>query len=187
MIVVSKMTNNKLKQRNNLPETLQVFLKLIGVLLFLCFIYSSSLLASYLILHNTTFYDSLAGWEKPISIIILAYLIGCFVFFLKGIMIVMKAAKSWRWVIIWFVCFTFVCLLPSRAIYFMLEFSLGFSISAGRTGISHYKFWSLAVTVLAGAILYNRYGLTSDKSIKITSWAYKLGISTGIRLLKTKP
>ena len=58
--------------------------------------------------------------------------------------------------------------------------------SAGRTGISHYKFWSLAVAVLAGAILYNRYGLSSDKSLKITSWAYKLGISTGIRLLKTK-
>jgi hypothetical protein len=159
------------------------FLSMIATLLFVSFIYSSSLFVSYFILRETNFFTNLQGWEKFIAVLMLAYLISSFVFFLKGIMIVFKKASRWLWVVIWVICFTFVCLLPAVAVYFILENMLGPSIPAKREGISHYQFWSLAGAIIAGGIIYNKYGLNRDSALKISNWAYQLGKSTATKWL----
>lgn len=157
---------------------------LIGSTLFAAFIYSSSLIASYFILKGTTLFIDLQKWEKFIAVLAVAYLISSLVFFLKGIMLVLKAAGKWLWMVIWFICFAFVCLLPAVAVYFLLLNMLGPSITPPSDGISHYKFWSLAGAVVAGGIIYHRYGLSRDSVIKISSWAYQWGKNAAAKWLR---
>lgn len=158
-------------------------IKFIGILLFLSFLYSSSLFASYFILRKMDFYLNLQNWEKVIAVLFLAYLISSFVFFLKGFMIILRAASNWWWVLIWFVCFVFVCLLPATAVYFILENMLGPSIPAKTGGIHNYQFWSLAGAIVAGGVIYLRYGLNRDNVIKISAWAYRMGKQAGRTIL----
>lgn len=167
----------------NFSKGIRSFLSMIAALLFVTFIYSSSLFASYFILKGTSLFTSLQGWEKFIAVLILAYLISSFVFFLKGIMIIFKNAHRWLWIVIWIICFTFVCLLPAVATYFILENMLGPSIPSKRNGISHYQFWSLAGAVIAGGVIYNKYGLSTDSALKINNWAYLWGKHTATKWL----
>jgi hypothetical protein len=172
------------KSEEQFSMGVQGILKLLGTLLFVSFIYSSSLFAAYFIFRGTSFFAGLQSWEKVIAVLVLAYLISSLVFFLKGIMMALKAGRKWGWIFIWLVCFVYVCLLPSVAIYFILESMLGPSIPEKADGISHYKFWSLAGAVIAGSIIYYKYGLSRDSALKVSYWAYTLGKNTGIALLR---
>lgn len=169
----------KVKADEATSNLIMNIIKFIFICLFIGFLYSSSLVAAYFILRNMDFYLGLQTWEKVIAVLFAGYLISSFVFVLKGIMIVLRAARNWWWVFLWFLCFAFVCLLPAIAIYFILESMLGPSIPAKTTGINHYEFWSLAGAIIAGGIIYFRYGLNNDSVLKISAWAYKLGKQTG--------
>lgn len=167
-------------------ETTKLFgtiLKLIGLLFFVGFLYSSSIFASYYLMRNFDFFLKLQGWEKVIAVLFLAYLISSLVFYLKGIMIVLRAVRNGWWILIWSVCFVFVCLLPTVAMYFILQNMFGPSIPAKRTGISNYKVWSLVGAIIAGGIIYFKYGLSSDSVLKISAWTYRLGKRTGRSLI----
>ncbi|WP_207515781.1 hypothetical protein [Longitalea luteola] len=159
-----------------------VLLKTIGTWFLLAFIYSSSLFAAYFILNDSKFFASLKGWEQVIAVMFLAYLISSLVFFLKGIMIVLRAYRNWWWIVIWVVCFVFVCLLPTVMVYFILENILGPSIPAKRDGISHYQFWSQVGAIVAGGFIYHKYGLSRDNVLRISAWAYSLGKRAGLAL-----
>lgn len=158
--------------------------KLAGICFFVAFIYSSSIVAAYFLIRNTAFYISLQTWEKLLSVLFLAYLLSSLVFFFKGIMIVLRAARNWGWILIWLICFTFVCLLPAVVVYFLLENMLGPSIPAKREGISHYKFWSVIGALMAGFVIYSRYGLNKDNVLRISYWAYALGKRSGRSILR---
>jgi magnesium-transporting ATPase (P-type) len=159
-------------------------LKLAGICFFVAFIYSSSIVAAYFLIRNTHFFLQLQAWEKLLAVLLLAYLISSLVFFFKGIMIVLRAARNWGWVLIWLLCFTVVCLLPAVVVYFLLEDILGPSIPAKREGISHYKFWSAIGALLASFVIYSRYGLNKDNVLTISYWAYALGKRTGTMILR---
>jgi hypothetical protein len=173
----------KMKAEEDSAKLFSKLIRLVGMCLFVAFLYSSSLIAAYFLLRNTDLYTGLQTWEKVIAVLFLAYLISSLVFFLKGIMIVLRAARNWWWVLIWVVCFVFVCLLPAIAVYFILENMLGPSIPAKRSGISHYQFWSGVGAIIAGGIIYVRYGLSKDSVLKISAWAYKIGKHTGRSIL----
>ncbi|PZR22455.1 MAG: hypothetical protein DI535_26170 [Citrobacter freundii] len=89
------------------------FFKLTGRLFYFAFIFSSSLVAAYYILKPLAFYQSLSGWEKALAFIATAYLIVCIVYFLKGILISLRFAGNKLWILVWIICFAFVCLLPA--------------------------------------------------------------------------
>jgi magnesium-transporting ATPase (P-type) len=173
----------KKKSEEESTKLLVLILKLIGMLLFVAFLYSSSIFAAYYLIRNFDFFLKLQTWEKVIAVLFLAYLISCLVFYLKGIMIVLRAVRNGWWVLIWLICFAFVCLMPAIAMYFILGNIFGPSIPAQRPGLSNYKFWSLVGAIIAGGIIYFKYGLSSDRVLKISAWAYKLGKGAGRSLI----
>lgn len=146
------------------------FFKLTGKIFYFAFIFSSALVAAYYILKPLTFYRSLAAWEKVVAFIALAYLIICLVFFLKGMLMSFRFAGNKLWILFWLICFAFVCLLPAVAVYYLLLDWIGPSIPRQKEGVSHYQFWCIAGAVIAAAIIYSRYGLTTDKAMKMCRW-----------------
>lgn len=158
-----------------------VAFKYIGIFLFRCLIYSSSLVAAYYIMAQKTFYLQASRLEKLAYIIIGAYLITCVLYLLKGLMIALKANRKPIWYLLWAVCFTFVCLLPMVAIYFLLEMSLG-PAPMGKGTVQHYQLWSAAGALLAGVLIYSQYDLGKDKTLKLTAWAYRIGLHWGFSM-----
>ncbi|GGH70217.1 hypothetical protein HNQ91_002965 [Filimonas zeae] len=155
-----------------------VAFKYIGIFLFRCLVYSSSLVAAFYIMQHKTFYLQASRLGKLAYLIIGAYLITCVLYLLKGLMIALKANRKPVWYLLWAVCFTFVCLLPMVAIYFLLEMSLG-PAPMGRGTVEHYQLWSAAAALAAGILIYSQYDLGKDKTLKLTAWAYQIGLNLG--------
>jgi len=163
-------------------ENFKKLLKLIGIFLFGCLLYSSSLVSAYYIVKEWNYFQHATRWEKLACIAVAAYIITCVLFLIKGVMIALKTKGKSVWYLLWVVCFTYVCLLPMIAIYFFLEMSLA-PTPAGHGGIQHYQLWSAAGALLAGGIIYSRYDLGRDNSLPITAWAYQSGLRLGLSIV----
>lgn len=153
---------------------------LISIVYYL-FVYSPIFVIAYLSADylKDTYSDSLK--IKIPLIVLLAYLIYCLVFFLKGILICLKIYKNYLWVFVLILCILLTCLPPTTMAYTLIFNWL--SSSQGKE-ITFQQGWSIGMALLIGWYIYSRYQFHANDSPKISFWAYSLGFKTVENILK---
>lgn len=118
------------------------------------------------------------GESKPIKIVVvflIAYILYCFVFFLKGLMIAFKVNKKWLWVPLFVVCVLFTCLLPT-----WLSFDIIKGLLRPEKGhvVKNRDYWSALFAVIVGGLIYNKYKFHTDICPRMAFWAYSIGFNS---------
>nr|WP_294928772.1 hypothetical protein [uncultured Flavobacterium sp.] len=143
---------------------LTFFLKIAAV--FGIFIYAGYLLAQKILPEDT---GQLNTW---ILSFLFAYFLFCIVYFLKGIIIGLRAKDKKLWILPWIICILLCCAFPA----FIIK-----SIVAGMFPITKRQD-ILCIIVSWGAFLfssfyiYSIYQFKTPSAPKILRWSYALGI-----------
>lgn len=100
------------------------------------------------------------------------YLIFCFIYFLKGTIIGLRAKHRKLWVLPWSICVLLCCIIPAYIVKIMVEsmFSLAERDSLWYIGVSWGAF------VLFALYVYNIYQFKTATAPKIFYWTYAFGL-----------
>ncbi len=103
------------------------------------------------------------GIYQVAAIVVMAYLIYCILFFLKGMLMFWKRKLNPLWIIIWMICTAFTC-LPSALLLFNV--------------IHHHvpPFLAYSFSAIAGSLIYLHYMFHLDWAPFIARFAYHSGV-----------
>lgn len=143
---------------------LVLFLKVAAV--FGVFIYAGYLLSQKILQGET---DQFKIWGLSF---IFAYLILCFVYFLKGIIIGLRAKNNTLWILPWIICIILCCIFPA----FIIK-----SVVVGMFPITERQdIWCLVLSWAAFLFslfyIYGFYQFKTPNAPRILHWSYALGM-----------
>lgn len=139
---------------------------IIGIL-FAAILYSGALILAYMLCKALGIADVKSTGTKILILLSAAYLVLCSLYFLKGLLVSLKARNNQLWIILWIVCFLIICVLPAYTLQIIMS------------GLVKNLIVTWAIAVIAGLIIYFYYKLTVDSSPLLTKWSYQLGKKAG--------
>jgi len=137
-------------------------------LLFACVLYSGALILSYAICQALGVGGVKSMGVRTMIFLAITYVMLCGFYFLKGLLIALKARKNQLWVMIWVVCVLMTCVFPAYTLQIIIS------------GLFKNPFVSWTLAVIAGLVMYFYYKLKVDRSPLLTRWSYRLGKKAGV-------
>lgn len=107
-------------------------------------------------------------------IILLSYIIYCIFYFIKGIVISLKANRRVLWIPVLIFSVLFICSLQMKFVQAEFEQWL-------KPITTDYELWSGLGSLLIGALLYVRYNFMKDTPYLVL-WAYNLGLGISLSI-----
>ncbi|WP_060873518.1 hypothetical protein [Myroides odoratus] len=106
------------------------------------------------------------------STLLITYLLFCFIYFLKGIVIGFRLKRSMLWILPWVVCVLFCCVAPA---YIVKTLVLSQFHPSNRE-----ELWSVILSwgafVISLLYIYNMYQFKTPNAPYILRWAFYLGV-----------
>jgi hypothetical protein len=146
-------------------------------LIYLGIVYLPLLLISYGIADKFAQTYSNTFFVKIPLIFIIAYALYAVLYFLKGILIALKANRYKAWIPLLVFCVLVSCGLQVLVVQVQLQ---DFFYSRPAEPINNYKFWSWLGALAIGAVVYRHYKFLTNISPKSIFWAYDKGVKTGL-------
>lgn len=116
--------------------------------------------------------DKLKIWGLTFLFI---YLLFCVIFFLKGIIIVLRAKQNKLWILPWSICVLLCCVLPA---YMIKSF-----VTAMFPLTERESFWSVLLSwgafVFSVLYIYDIYQFKTPNAPRIFKWIFILGFKAG--------
>jgi hypothetical protein len=109
-----------------------------------------------------------------------AFILYLFVFFLKGILIVLKTKKNFWWLPLFILCALYTCVLPVM-LFFGLLHKAAFYFT-----IDHADELSWLFAIVACSYLYSKYAFLTDCCPKIALPGYRAGVSISMAICGSK-
>lgn len=107
--------------------------------------------------------------------LLFTYLILCIVFFLKGIIIALRAKRNKLWILLWSICVLLCCVIPA---YIIKHFVTSMYPLTERESM-----WSILVSwgafALSALYIYGIYQFKTPNSPRIFHWIFMLGFKAG--------
>jgi hypothetical protein len=132
------------------------------------FFYAGFLLSQKLLGEGT---DNFKIWGFSVFF---TYLIFCIIYFLKGVIIGLKAKNRKLWILPWSICVLLCCIVPA---FIVKTFVVSMFSLAERDGL-----WCIGVSwgafILFSLYVYNVYQFKTATAPKILHWSYTLGLKT---------
>lgn len=108
--------------------------------------------------------------------LIFTYFIFCIIYFLKGIVIGLKANNRKLWILPWSICVLLCCIVPA---FIMKSLVAGLFNPAERQSI--WSIWlSWAAFILFLLYVYRIYQFKTPTAPKILHWSYALGLKVSL-------
>lgn len=77
--------------------------------------------------------------------------------------------------LLWAINSCFVCLPPAILVYLTMDSFLG-PTPANPTGrTANYALWSIGAAVLTAYLVYSKFGLGTNRVMKVCAWAFNIG------------
>lgn len=120
--------------------------------------------------------DSAVAWIG--LVVLIAVVMYQLLFFIKGILIALKAYQKLVWIFLFLVCCTFTCILPAWFIYHAIQ-PLMTELSAQSASTLT---WIAAIT--SGVLVYSQYHFLTNIAPRAAYPVYQLGIDSALKLMK---
>jgi hypothetical protein len=138
-------------------------------LIFRAIVYYPLLITGYLIVTKILDRnDQALAWI--ILVLLSTFILYQLIYFIKGMLITMKARKNYLWIFLFMVCVGFTCVVPTW-LFMVAVKGIIFALSKENTGII-----SGMIAVVFGLYIYSRYLFLTDVAPSIVYPAYQLGI-----------
>lgn len=116
--------------------------------------------------------DKLKIWGFTL---LFTYLIFCIIFFLKGIIIALRAKRNKLWILPWGICVLLCCIIPA---YMIKHFVTAmFPLAERESLLSMLLSWG--AFALSALYTYGIYQFKIPTSPRIFHWVFKLGFKAG--------
>jgi hypothetical protein len=146
-------------------------------LIYLGVVYLPLLLIGYWIADKLAQTYSNTFFVKIALIFIIAYALYAVLYFLKGMLIALKANHYKAWIPLLVFCILVSCGLQILVVQVQLQ---DFFYSTPAEPINNYKFWSWLGALAVGAMVYRHYQFLANISPKSIFWAYDKGVKAGL-------
>jgi len=146
-----------------------IVFRLILSLIYGAFIYVPLLIAAYLIANKMSDLYSDDVFIKISLTVTIAYILFSFVYFLKGLLIGLRSASRYAWMVIWIVCVLATCGVQ----FFLVQSQLEILFEARR--VANNVAWSWVGAGAVALLIYSHYQFLTNVAPRSVFWAYRLG------------
>lgn len=109
--------------------------------------------------------------------VLLSYLVYCFIYFLKGLLLVFRAYHNKIWIVLFVLCVLLTCAVPVLFSYLVVWGT--FNNGQAAQGVTFWnKFFPVIIAGLWAMYVYSRYKFLTDIAPTYAFWAYKIGFDT---------
>lgn len=130
------------------------------------FIYTGYLLSQKLLGEDSS---KLKIWG---STILFTYLLFCFIFFLKGIIIGLRSKNRKLWILPWVVCIFLCCIVPA----FLVQSAVSIMFNPAQQQQLWYTAISWGVFLLSLFYIYGIYQFKTPNAPRVLYWSFSLGL-----------